>query len=156
MNERYLFKAKRIDNGEWVQGALVYDNRDKMHRIVIEIRYSTGTCITADNAPRVDSSTICQCTGLKDKNGKLIWEGDVVKKEFYTDYNNCANSEEYIGIVKVADCARLVTNIRGKCTRSILEAMSYWEDVKYFEVIGNVFDNPELLEGGEQSGTRTK
>ena len=58
MNDRYLFKAKRLDNGEWVKGSLVYDNRDKMYRIIIEIDYSTGTCITADNAPRVDSSTI--------------------------------------------------------------------------------------------------
>lgn len=146
MKDRYLFKAKRIDNGEWVQGDLVYDDSDKLYRIITEIHYSTGTCLTTDNAPRVDISTICQCTGLKDKNGNLIWENDVVKKEFYTDYDNCANSEEYIGIVKVADCARLVKNIRGKCTRSIFEAMSYWEDVKYFEIIGNVFDNPELLE----------
>lgn len=146
MKDRYLFKAKRVDNGEWVQGALVYDDSDKLYRIITEIHYSTGTCLTTDNAPRVDISTICQCTGLKDKNGNLIWENDVVKKKFYTDYDNCANSEEYIGIVKVADCARLVENIRGKCTRSIFEAMSYWEDVKYFEIIGNVFDNPELLE----------
>lgn len=63
MNDRYLFKAKRVDNGEWVQGYLVYDNRDEMYRIIIEIHYSTGTCIIADNAPRVDASTICRCTG---------------------------------------------------------------------------------------------
>lgn len=148
MNERYLFKAKRIDNGEWVQGALL----DGENHCLIgrEIRFSPYTeheCKIVGYA--VDRDTICQCTGLKDKNGKLIWEGDVVKKEFYTDYDNCANSEECIGIVKVADCARLVETIRGKCTRSILEARSYWEDVKYFEVIGNIFDNPELLEGGE-------
>lgn len=53
MNDRYLFKANRVDNGEWVQGYLVYDNRDEMYRIIIEIHYSTGTCITTDNAPRV-------------------------------------------------------------------------------------------------------
>lgn len=36
MNDRYLFKAKRVDNGEWVQGYLVYDNRDEMYRIIID------------------------------------------------------------------------------------------------------------------------
>lgn len=149
MNERYLFKAKRIDNEEWVQGALVYDDMDKLYRIITEINYSTGTCITSDNAPRVDKSTICQCTGLKDKNGKLIWENDVVKKEFYTDYDAFSNSEEYIGIVKFTNCALVIETIRDKCTRPIFEAMLYSEDVEHFEILGNVFDNPELLEGGE-------
>ena len=145
MKDRYLFKAKRIDNGEWVQGNILLDiEKNKPSET-----YRIYPIDHVDICRVVDETTICQCTGLKDKNGKLIWEGDVVKKEFYTDYDTCANSEEYIGIVKVSDCARLVTNIRGKCTRSIFEAMSYWKDVKYFEVIGNVFDNPELLEGGE-------
>lgn len=58
---RYLYKAKRTDNGEWVQGSLVYDNKDNMYRIITEIDYSTGTCLTTNNAPRVDASTICQC-----------------------------------------------------------------------------------------------
>ena len=79
MKDRYLFKAKRIDNGEWVKGALVYDDRDKLYRIITAINYSTGTCLTADNAPRVDVSTICQCTGLKDENDKLIWENDIIR-----------------------------------------------------------------------------
>lgn len=58
---RYLYKAKRTDNGEWVQGSLVYDNKDNMYRIITGIDYSTGTCLTTNNAPRVNASTICQC-----------------------------------------------------------------------------------------------
>lgn len=138
MNERYLFKAKRIDNGEWVQGYLYG---------IWEKRYILwGMTNDVPDMIEVDQSTICQCTGLKDKNGKLIWENDVVKKHFYSIYDDCVNSEEYIGVVKHTDCAWVIETIRDKCTRPIFEAMSYSEDVKHFEVIGNIFDNPELLE----------
>ena len=135
MNDRYLFKA--IDtNSVWRTGLLI---ALKGNRCAIE--ESDGSKWACD------AKTLCQSTGLKDKNGKLIWENDIVKKEFYTDYDNCANSEEYIGIAKIMDCAWVIETIRGhKCTRPIFEAMSYSEDVKHFEVIGNIFDNKELLE----------
>ena len=133
MEDRYLYRAKRLDNGEWVQGYLVYDNRDKLYRIIMEIQYSTGTCITTDNAPRVDSSTICQCTGLKDKNGKLIWENDIIKCKFGIAVAVWDKSEWRIKWVK--------DNIWRK-------DLHYWvvEDNQRTEVIGNIFDNPELLE----------
>ena len=133
MEDRYLFKAKRLDNGEWVQGYLVYDNRDKLYRIIMDIQYSTGTCITTDNAPRVDSSTICQCTGLKDKNGKLIWENDIIKCKFGIAVAVWDKSEWRIKCVK--------DNIWRK-------DLHYWvaEDNQRTEVVGNIFDNQELLE----------
>ena len=136
MEDRYLYRAKRLDNGEWVQGYLVYDNRDKLYRIIMEIQYSTGTCITTDNAPRVDSSTICQCTGLKDKNGKLIWENDIIKCKFGIAVAVWDKSEWRIKLVK--------DNIWRK-------DLHYWvvEDNQRTEVIGNIFDNPELLESEE-------
>lgn len=135
MEDRYLFKSKRLDNGEWVQGYLVCDNMDKLYRIIMEIQYSTGTCITTDNAPRVDSSTICQCTGLKDKNGKLIWENDIIKCKFGIAVAVWDKSEWRIKLVK--------DNIWRK-------DLHYWavEDNQRTEVIGNIFDNPELLEVG--------
>lgn len=140
MNDRYLFKAKRLDNGEWVKGSLVYDNRDKMYRIIIEIDYSTGTCITADNAPRVDSSTICQCTGLKDKNGELIFENDIIERLDIHDIK-----EPSIGIIEydIENTSFLI----------------HWTDIANYSptfhwknrigVIGNIFDNPKLLESEE-------
>ena len=133
MEDRYLFKSKRLDNGEWVQGYLVCDNMDKLYRIIMEIQYSTGTCITTDNAPRVDSSTICQCTGLKDKNGKLIWENDIIKCKFGIAVAVWDKSEWRIKLVK--------DNIWRK-------DLHYWavEDNQRTEVIGNIFDNPELLD----------
>lgn len=139
MEDRYLFKAKRLDNEEWVQGYLVYDNRDKLYRIIMEIQYSTGTCITTDNAPRVDSSTICRCTGSKDKNGKLIWENDIVA--YWDTYSTESGLAE-------ADCIGKVVwddeTISFQVTNR-LSAESY-EVLDECSVIGNVFDNPELLE----------
>ena len=148
MEDRYLYRAKRLDNGEWVQGYLVYDNRDKLYRIIMDIQYSTGTCITTDNAPRVDSSTICQCTCLKDKNGKLIWENDIV--ELYdrnTDYKwravvlfgnpNC----EYTWGWQLKPIVECETNT------DILCWIDMEESGAFCEVIGNIFD-----EGSENIG----
>lgn len=143
MNDRYLYRAKRNDNCEWVFGGLSYCEKTNAYFIT---NMGKDHISYIGFHQEVDSDTICQCTGLNDKNGKLIWENDVVKKEFYTDYDNCANSEEYVGVVKYTDCAWVIETIRDKCTRPIFEAMSYSEDVKHFEVIGNIFDNPELLE----------
>lgn len=133
MEDRYLFKAKRTDNGEWVKGALVYDGRDKLYRIITEINYSTGTCLTTDNAPRVDKSTICQCTGLKDENDKLIWENDIIRCKVGTAKVIWDKSEWRIEWLK-NDLWR--------------KDLYYWavEDIQRIVVIGNIFGNKELLE----------
>lgn len=133
MEDRYLFKAKRIDNGEWVKGALVYDGRDKLYRIITEINYSTGTCLTTDNAPRVDSSTICRCTGLKDKNDNLIWENDIVVCRDFTE-------EKYVIAWKQDEACFEYQQY--SCSIMNFEQLSGCE----IEVIGNIFDNKELLE----------
>lgn len=127
--KKYLFKAKRADNGEWVV-------------------WNALTGIPHDISIRQD--TICQCTGLKDKNGKLIWENDIVYKQFYTDYDAYANSEAYTGRVQYEDggWSVEVTKSDGRVYVSpIIEMIAYSKDIEHFEVIGNIFDNPELIKG---------
>lgn len=150
MENRYLYRAKRLDNREWVQGALIYDDRDKLYRIITEIDYSTGTCLTTDNAPRVDKSTICQCTGLKDKNGKLIWENDIIK-------TFDAGEEWCLSKIIFADtslgCGWKTTDIKSlsKYNNNLFKEVSFGSfDSKSVEIVGNIFDNKELLESEEK------
>ena len=138
MEDRYVFKAKRIDNREWVQGYLYG---------IWEKRYILwGMTNDIPDMIEVDPSTICQCTGLKDKNGKLIWENDIVKDFFsdacapirYGSYQNCFDSSkaEHIGFY---------VDWSGKYTKNYRKDFGYWIHMVDTEVIGNVFDDPELL-----------
>ena len=135
MEDRYLFKAKRLDNGEWVQGALF--NGESHCIIGQEIKFSPYTeheCKIVGY--EVDRDTICQCTGSKDKNGKLIWENDIVG--YYNKYGK-------------KWCYGLVGYGEFNCT--CCSGVYGWhfgdEDIREYqcyEVKGNKFDNPELLE----------
>lgn len=139
MKDRYLYKAKRIDNGEWVVGSLIsmpYGGY-MIDRVVDSRRFRV----------MINPSTICQCTGLKDKNNNLIWENDIIHKPFYTDYDAYANSEAYTGRIQYEDGGWSVeiTKPDGNvCVSPIIEMIAYSKDIEYCEVIGNIFDNPDL------------
>lgn len=131
MEDRYLFKAKRVDNGEWVQGYIVkygYTGREKYY-IVPEYASDLYSFL-------IDPSTICQCTGLKDENGNLIWENDIVKTK--------------VGTAKVV-WNKSVWRIKWLKNDLWRKDLYYWavEDIQRVEVIGNIFDNAELLESEE-------
>ena len=146
MENRYLFKAKRKDNGEWVIGSLIsmpYGGY-MIDRVADSRRFRV----------MINPSTICQCTGLKDKNGKLIWENDIIKKDFYTDYDAYANSEAYTGRIQYEDGGWSVERTMSNgsiCTSPIIDMIAYSKDIEQFEVIGNIFDNPDLLNKREET-----
>ena len=158
MKNRYLYRAKRTDNGKWVEGYLYG---------IWERRYILwGMTNDVPNMVEVDPSTICQCTGLKDKNGNLIWENDIVdffghkgkiKYEcgsFGIAYRECIDWEEIeSNICPVTGCDNALYACENDNYISLWEI--YWnfndEDdcLSTIEVIGNIFDNPELLKEGE-------
>lgn len=131
MKDRYLFRGKRVDNGEWVVGQYVntcYPGKDK----------ETGHFIVVypNEYHEIYTSTICQCTGLKDKNGKLIWENDVVR----IVYNGIEHIYKVIWDVSELDFK--ATN--GK--ENYKSNFQYLPCCEEIEVIGSAIDNPELLE----------
>ena len=131
MEDRYLFKAKRLDNHYWILGFLSVNKTGKYF-----IRPICGSALSSEE---VDKNTICQCTGLKDKNGKLIWENDIVAYwDTYSTENGWAEAD-CIGKV-VWDDETLSFQVTNR-----LSAESY-EVLDECSVIGNIFDNPELLE----------
>lgn len=139
MESRYLCRGKRIDNGEWVVGNLIVDKQKDIETgKPIEI-IGIYPSEYKDFSKRTDPSTICQCTGLKDKNGKLIWENDIVA--YWDTYSTENGHAEKACIGKVVwDDETISFQVTNR-----LSAESY-EVLDECSVIGNVFDSPELLE----------
>ena len=139
MNDRYLYRAKGCGNGEWVQGALF--NGESHCIIGQEIKFSPYTeheCKIVGY--EVDRDTICQCIGLKDKNGKLILENDILVGYLDDMYQENATYAQVIW-----DKNGFYTKEKDSDDISLMDEF----DEKYFEVCGNKFDNPELLESEE-------
>ena len=150
MKDRYLFKAKTC-NGEWVIGFL-HCKDDKWY-----ISNKVGSPFAFEIRP----DTICRCTGLKDKNGKLIWENDILMSQG----NQKDISKVVYGKFAVinAETLETVDNVIGwhykviptdalsKCVPFCLSMplTDVYIETCEFEVIGNIFDNHELLESEE-------
>ena len=131
-----LFKAKRLDNGEWVEGYL-FETNDNSY-IAYNGQFDDDLFLSPQNIIiPIDKSTICQYTGLTDKNGDNIWENDI-----------CDRKEKYPEVVKqyqgdwVLDYSYLFGKNVGY---SYCNLGFYACERKCVEVIGNIFDNPELI-----------
>ena len=128
MNREILFRGKQKDNGEWVCGTPIF--------------YSRGTTVMCKENQRnenIDPKTVGQYTGLMDKNGKKIFEGDIVTIE-----NPNISDDEY-GIVKFDNDGAMFIVKFDTFTVDFGNNI----DGNQCEIIGNIFDNSELLKGEE-------
>ena len=134
-----LFRGKRLDNGEWVVGNLFipdkFANREPPTEILV------GTNIVRISY-EVDPATVGQYTGLTDKNGKKIFEGDIIKiPDNYDEFGR--NAGEIYEIYFCCGGFRL--------NPKYSQARGYWlEDDRTVEVIGNIHDDKELLNVEEE------
>lgn len=164
MNREILFKAKRIDNEEWLEGFVYksYGCRNGNRHDVYFIHV-----YEEDEHYEVDRSTVCSDTGVTDKNGKKIWKNDIVDflgNKGIIKYNcGCFGIAfmEYIdweeieaNIYPVTGCDNLLHACKNDNFISLWEIMWNFNDeensVYTLDVVGNIFDNPEFLEGGAE------
>ena len=130
MKREILFRGKLTGNGAWVEGSF-------WDYLGIPKILTPGNIVCYDVIPE----TVGQFTGLTDKNGKKIFEGDIVRS-YDPDY---PESQMDCGVGQVEFYAGL-WYVSGEVHNSLYDLSTI--SCKELEVIGNIHDNPELLEGG--------
>lgn len=137
MSREILFKAKVKDGTEWIKGGLIVVKNTE-RRFIVDIDSKTALrgfrthCSDKFDwrSTEVDPDTVCQYTGLTDKNGKKIWENDIVQVGWYkgtVEYENgCFVIKWY--------------------NKFLRKGLGNWSDLDGFHTVGNIYDNPELLE----------
>ena len=121
-----MFKAKKLSDGKWVKGSLV----KTPFGTFIEW-YEDSVC----NKEEVDPDTVCQFTGLKDREGKEIWEGDIL-------LNVANDGPDGIVVFKYGAFSLLAKNGRDYCI-ALTYLLSVKDSLNRFKVIGNKFDRKE-------------
>lgn len=158
MDERYLSRGKLKDNGEWITGYYVFQRKRSgaFGQAILELDFDRHLIIDVwGNSCEVIPETVEQCTGLTDKNGRLIFTGDILHiktgkgwscpvgtdvyyKVVFTEFNiECYSCTEYIGFMAERSSGRL-------------SSIYYIVTCYGAEAIGNIHDNPELLQRSDE------
>ena len=138
-----LFRGKRLDNGEWVEGWYQPETTIKhwngsQETVGVTIAYKVEEGFLEDTL--VDPPTVGQYTGLNDKHGKRIFEGDIVKTSDIT----------HEGVIQIPGESFEIAMRKGCWVMVAGEDWDFLEtNHECIKVIGNIHDNPELLKGGE-------
>lgn len=136
-----LFRGKRKDNGEWICGEYITIYDDPKYKAI-------KTCIELNTGIyEVVPDTVCQCTGLTDKNGRKIFEGDICE---FTIYCFDGGYEHYIGVIVFVDgCYMICESPKGEEFKN--NEMFYLtfavENGVDFIVTGNIADRPDFIGG---------
>lgn len=142
-----LFKAKRLDNGEWVEGYYVFIDEmlcaKNVHLIVTELNIHGEI--------KVDPSTVCQYTGLTDKNGVKIWEGDILewkRKDILAGGAYALTAKYEYGerlVVRCLPAGFMLCQLEDSCpdipnANGKIDNYDFWNCQGFWEVIGNIHD----------------
>ena len=160
-----LFRAKRTDNGEWIEG--YYAKQSNHACFAHELKYQhfifKDVCLDFNLGGlqefEIIPETVGQYTGLTDKNGKKIFEGDILRGFEYPFCSNINGEFNYFAEIVWFDDSSAFGTYTFKNPKSNVRDISEGNTdyLEYFnadkwEVIGNIYDNPELLEGGGGDG----
>lgn len=142
-----MYRAKRKDNGEWIKG-YYWKGADHAYMIPhnLGISYDDESNRMTAYAIEIDPGTLCQYTEKDTSDGRRVWENDILKYHFgdaygvvrYGEYHNCFDSQK-------ASHQGFFVDWIGEENQILRKDLGYWIDMVDGRVVGNVFDNPELL-----------
>ena len=152
MNQEIKFRGKRVDNDGWVYGFFtnLFEESENRNIAIIISQYFEGADMSypypsvATFYSEVIPESVCQFTGLRDKNGKYIYEGDVITTKIFDEEEY--NRKVIYFISNIASfCSANIQTLGLKFIYPYYNISQEYIDEFRFEIIGNIHDNPELL-----------
>jgi uncharacterized phage protein (TIGR01671 family) len=138
MKREIIFRGQRIDTGEWVQGWLIQHENKKIYIIwydSLRFRWIKS---------EVNPITLGQYIGINDKNGKMIFEGDILL-DYEIDLESQQDISGYEPVVWDSASCSFVIDVSFKKDGSCFENLVEYFGIDNLEVVGNIYNNPELL-----------